>query len=74
MAEKHPALIRAIDVIGTAGDLAAKIGITPQALSQWKQVPATRVLDVERITGIPRQELRPDIYGPQPALAQEPAA
>ena len=36
--------------------------ITPQAISQWKQVPAERVLDVERATGVSRHKLRPDIY------------
>jgi DNA-binding transcriptional regulator YdaS (Cro superfamily) len=42
--------------------LARLIGITPQALSQWKKVPAARVLEVERITGVRRSELRPDLY------------
>ncbi|MDK4703873.1 Cro/CI family transcriptional regulator [Rhizobium sp. CNPSo 4062] len=38
-------------------------GVTSQAVSQWKKVPAERVLDVERITGISRHELRPDVFG-----------
>lgn len=37
-------------------------GITPAAISQWKAVPPRRVVDVERITGIPRYVLRPDYY------------
>ena len=37
-------------------------GITPQAISQWKQVPAERTLEVERVTGISRHLLRPDLY------------
>ena len=36
-------------------------GISPQAISQWRQVPADRVLEVERVTGIPRHDLRPDL-------------
>lgn len=44
-------------------------GITSQAVSQWKRVPADRVLAVERLTGVSRHELRPDIYGPQPEVA-----
>lgn len=36
--------------------------ITPQAISQWKQVPADRTLDVERATGVSRHRLRPDLY------------
>ena len=35
--------------------------ITGQAISQWKQVPHERVIDVETATGIPRDELRPDL-------------
>lgn len=42
--------------------------ITPQAVSQWDRVPAERALDVERVTGVPRHELRPDIY-PEPQRA-----
>ena len=38
--------------------------ITPQAVGQWRIVPPTRVLMVERITGVSRHDLRPDIYGP----------
>lgn len=36
--------------------------ISPQAISQWRQVPAERVLDVERVTGVSRHRLRPDLY------------
>jgi DNA-binding transcriptional regulator YdaS (Cro superfamily) len=37
--------------------------ISPQAVSQWKATPAMRVLAVEKITGISRHELRPDLFG-----------
>jgi hypothetical protein len=43
--------------------------ITPQAISQWKQVPSERVLDVERATGISRHRLRPDLY-PEPVVSE----
>lgn len=39
----------------------ALVRITPQAISQWRQVPAERVLEVERVTGIARETLRPDL-------------
>lgn len=42
--------------------IARELGIYPSAVSQWGRVPAERVLDVERVTGIPRYELRPDLY------------
>lgn len=44
--------------------IAKEIGVTPGAVYQWRRVPAERVLDVERITGISRHELRPDLYPP----------
>ena len=47
-------------------ELAIRIGVTPQAVSSWKQVPVGRVADVERVTGVPRHELRPDVFGHWP--------
>ena len=44
------------------GRIAAELGISQPAVSQWDVVPPGRVLDVERITGIPRHRLRPDLY------------
>ena len=38
--------------------------ITSQAVSQWRRVPAERVIEVERVTGVSRSELRPDLYPP----------
>lgn len=46
--------------------LASLIGVSSQAISQWEQVPSTRVIQVERATGIPRHALRPDLYPPGP--------
>lgn len=47
-------------------EIAKACGITHGAVWQWTRVPAERVLTVERITGIPRHMLRPDLY-PNPA-------
>ncbi|HXJ59411.1 MAG TPA: Cro/CI family transcriptional regulator [Verrucomicrobiae bacterium] len=52
--------------------IAKALNTTPQAISQWNRVPVLRVLDVERITGVPRHELRPDIY-PAPTQAEQAA-
>lgn len=61
------ALDRALLVAGGPAALARSVGnLTPQAVSQWNRVPADRVLDVERLTGISRHDLRPDIFGPAP--------
>lgn len=60
---------RVIYACGTLVELARRLSergpsITGPALSQWRHVPVMRVLDVEAVTGIPRHELRPDIYPP----------
>ncbi len=42
--------------------LAEALDISPGAVSNWDRVPADRVVDIERITGISRADLRPDLY------------
>ena len=58
---------RVIKQAGGAKKLATSLGISRQAVEQWRVVPPERVLSVERITGISRHELRPDIFGPPKA-------
>lgn len=43
-------------------ELARRLGVKVQTIQQWTRIPAERVHDVERVTGIPRHELRPDLY------------
>lgn len=65
---RNEALQKALDsmghVRGNAAALAKVLGISTQAISQWREVPVNRVLDIESVTGVPRYELRPDIYPP----------
>jgi DNA-binding transcriptional regulator YdaS (Cro superfamily) len=51
---------------GTIARIAEAFGITHGAVAQWRKIPPERVLEVERITGISRHALRPDIYGEAP--------
>ena len=68
------AIERAIESAGTATALARMIEretgeyCTPEAVRQWRKrgsIPPLRVLLIERLTGVPRHELRPDIYPPE---------
>ena len=63
------AVKRAISAGGGAVKLASGLRISSQAISQWRRVPAERVLDVERVTGISRHDLRPDLYPRAPEAA-----
>jgi DNA-binding transcriptional regulator YdaS (Cro superfamily) len=54
----------AIAKAGGMRALARAIGIRYQSIQAWRnRIPAERVLDVERVTGISREKLRPDMYG-----------
>lgn len=60
---KDSPLVEVIRKVGSANELARQLGVTPQAISQWKRIPLERASEIARITGIPRAELRPDIWG-----------
>lgn len=67
IASAEAALERAKDVVGGPIELARRLSaigrsITRQGVEAWRRVPAERVVDVERVTGVPRHELRPDLY------------
>ena len=47
-------------------ELARRLNITHGAVSQWMtagEIPLGRVKDLARVTGIPPQLLRPDVFG-----------
>jgi hypothetical protein len=50
--------------------LAEALGVDKASITRWAKgrIPAERVIEVERITGIPRADLRPDLYAKE--LAQ----
>lgn len=52
----------AADRVGGISELARRLGITHPALYHWPRVPANRVLQIEKLTGISRHDMRPDIY------------
>ena len=52
----------AIKLAGGLRPLARELGLSVQAFSEWRRVPAHRILQVEAVTGIPRERLRPELY------------
>ena len=55
---------------GLMAQIAKDLGVTRAAVTKWDRIPAELVVEVERITGMPREQLRPDLYR---AIASEAA-
>jgi TorA maturation chaperone TorD len=55
-------LEEAIRAVGGIGALARALGIAQPSVSNWRRIPAERVLAVEGLTGVRRSVLRPDLY------------
>lgn len=70
--DMNAALVRAVKIIAGPTKTGNAAGCTPQAVDQWEICPPGRVLAVEAATEgkVTRYELRPDIYGVMPELAQ----
>ena len=60
-----PVMSRILECTKSQTELARLVGKPQSTVQYWfssGRVPPEHVLDVERVTGIPRQEIRPDIY------------
>lgn len=55
-------LERAIKKAGGMSAFARALKLSRAAIYRWDKIPAERVVAIERATGIPREELRPDLY------------
>ena len=64
MHAENNAVVDAISAVGGQAKLAGLMGVSHQAVMKWRRgrVPAERVLELARISGIPRQKIRPDLY------------
>lgn len=53
-----------IQAAGGIDRLMKDLGVSRRTLFSWRatRIPAARVPDISRITGIPRHELRPDLW------------
>jgi DNA-binding transcriptional regulator YdaS (Cro superfamily) len=60
-------LQKAVEIMGGYKPLAAQLGIDRNAIRRWRAVPARWIIRIEHLTGVPREELRPDLYlAPRP--------
>lgn len=55
----------AVARMGGVSATAEKLGVTKGAVSKWELCPPARVHDVAKLSGIPKEDLRPDYY-PEP--------
>lgn len=76
MGKHQSALLKAIERAGGQEALAKAINVPQSTVSFWlnkakKGVAAEKVAEVERITLVPRYELRPDLYEPPSSAKTE---
>jgi len=62
MKHRHPSLVDVFVAVGGASELARHLGISRQAVGLWLMVPLKHIKTVSKLTGISRQQLRPDLY------------
>lgn len=55
-------LQRAVKAVGTRYALAKALKVNPSTILKWHTIPPRRILEVERVTGVDRTILRPDLY------------
>lgn len=73
--QKRALIVReAVQSSGGRDLLARKLGIAPNAITQWKQIPADRLLAVSKASGIPLARLRPDLYHEHPQWTEKAPA
>ena len=60
-------LQKAIEIMGGLAPMARALGIDRAAIRRWHSVPDWWIIKIEHLTGVPREELRPDLYlAPRP--------
>lgn len=77
MTQHQAALLKAIERAGGQEALAKAINVPQSTISFWlnkakKGVAGEKVAEVERITLVPRHELRPDLFAPPESTTKAP--
>ncbi len=64
--KSQTAIEKAIEFCGGQKALGDEVGVSQPTVFYWKRkgkIPAEQVIKIEKITGIGREELRPDLFG-----------
>ena len=72
MSKKY--LLEAVELVGGQSKLAEELDIKQGHVAMWihrdkKAPPAEYVLKIEKLTGVSRHKLRPDVFGEEPKEA-----
>ena len=59
---RDPIIGQAVAAAGGATKLAHALGCTVQAIWLWDKIPLARVPMVSALSGVPKHELRPDVF------------
>jgi DNA-binding transcriptional regulator YdaS (Cro superfamily) len=60
--KKNPIIKLAAKKVGGIVALSQACGLSRGAASLWREIPVNHLQKIERLTGIPREVLRPDIF------------
>lgn len=62
MRKRNPVIGVAAKKLGGIVALSEALGLSRGAASQWREIPIDHVARLEKLTGIPREVLRPDVF------------
>jgi DNA-binding transcriptional regulator YdaS (Cro superfamily) len=65
MSNETPSLQKLLEGVNMKlSQLAAELKVNKSQVTRWNQsrVPVERIVQIEEVTGIPRQKLRPDVF------------
>jgi DNA-binding transcriptional regulator YdaS (Cro superfamily) len=62
MRKRNPIIFKAATKLGGIVRMSQALGLSRGAASQWSEIPVDHVARLEKLTGIPREVLRPDIF------------
>lgn len=70
---RPPEMQLVVDNVKSLSWLANQLGLRRQSVAKWQRVPEEYLLQVEDLTGVPRELLRPDLFQtPKPPHVRAP--